>query len=419
MPMCPNCGAYVSEGSHTCSCGTSFRYSSYDQTQEENPEEVERKNRAEECYREACSLKRQGKYLEAIGMFNRSKEIDPANVIVYDVGDAYFKMGDYERALEVFQKQLDHSRTELSLKWVASTLVKLERYDEALDLYFEVLGIINNNPKYVPDYTNPNFGMYFTKEELDERAREKQQRKRKDLSKVYKSIAWVYMLQENHKVAIKYIDEAIAFNGNDANYWNVKAIILERMHQFDESLKCYDRAIEMERSDVFIENRANMIRNCSQFSHESDKKLGGAENMADEPIDDISSIQSEGDITECGCLKEKIQNNMDIPGQYVFLNSIGREKLITITGTSFYGYPNFEEGMILKLVRDPDNEFDSDDIAIFYGDRQVGYVANTQESSFELTTMASDLEIGDVVYAEYLMNFMFEYRIARIKDEWD
>ena len=75
--------------------------------------------------------------------------------------------------------------------------------------------------------------------------------------------------------------------------------------------------------------------------------------------------------------------------------------------------------MILKLVRDPDNEFDSDDIAIFYGDRQGGYVANTQESSFELTTMASDLEIGDIAYAEYLMNFMFEYRIARIKDEWD
>ena len=80
-----------------------------------------------------------------------------------------------------------------------------------------------------------------------------------------------------------------------------------------------------------------------------------------------------------------------------------KEKLITITGTEFFNNPKLVKGMRLKLVKEPDNKYDGDAIAVYSGSRKIGYVANSQKTGCSFTLMASQLKfLPDVSYAEYL-----------------
>lgn len=71
--------------------------------------------------------------------------------------------------------------------------------------------------------------------------------------------------------------------------------------------------------------------------------------------------------------------------------------------------------MVLNLVREPDNEFDRDAIAVLYCGRKVGYVANSPNTVCSLTTSASELKIGDNAYAEYVTKYKSMYDIARLR----
>ena len=97
------------------------------------------------------------------------------------------------------------------------------------------------------------------------------------------------------------------------------------------------------------------------------------------------------------------------------LNQHSKE-LITIAGTSFHKPVNFKEGMELKLVKEPDNSYDKDAIAVYVGDDKVGYVANSEKTAFSNTSRASDLKyLPNVSYAKYLMKHLNSYHIARLK----
>ena len=414
MPICPNCGAYVSEGSSTCSCGTSMgRPSSYE---EEDPEITERKEEAAGYFHRGVELERKGRYAEALSSYEKSRELGDRNFTSFKRGDLYYEMGDYEAALECYKK---YGKDESALCAAAKALAKLGRYDEAFNNYFEVLGMIEASPRYVQDYTNPNCGIYYTKEELDREASKKQKRKRKDLARVYKDIAMAYMLQENYNVAIKYVDEAIDFDKANANYPNAKAIILERMGSYDEAMKCYDRAIAMESDSVFIDNEARMIKRwCSELFENMDD-LRKAEALIDKAVDMLSGTESEEDISKYIRLRDHIQDLISYGGQRELLNAIGRENLIVITGSYYCGDPDFEIGMIFVLLKEPFNEFDSDAIAVYLGCDKVGYVANSPDTMCEMCSGASDLPIPLSTHAEYLMHYRGQYHIAKIRRDLD
>ena len=414
MPICPNCGSYVSEGSSTCSCGTSMgRPSSYE---EEDSEITERKEEAAGYFHRGVELERKGRYAEALSSYEKSRELGDRNFTSFKRGDLYYEMGDYEAALECYKK---YGKDESALCAAAKALAKLGRYDEAFNNYFEVLGMIEASPRYVQDYTNPNCGIYYTKEELEREASEKQKRKRKDLARVYKDIAMAYMLQENYNVAIKYVDEAIGFDKANANYPNAKAIILERMGSYEEAMKCYDRAIEMESDSVFIDNEARMIKGwCSELFGNMDD-LRKAEALIDKAVDMLSGTESEEDVSKYIRLRDHIQDLISYGGQREMLNAIGRENLIVITGSCYCGNPDFEIGMIFVLLKEPFNEFDSDAMAVYLGCDKVGYVANSPDTMCEMCSGASDLPIPFSTHAEYLMHYRGQYHIVKIRRDLD
>ena len=48
--------------------------------------------------------------------------------------------------------------------------------------------------------------------------------------------------------------------------------------------------------------------------------------------------------------------------------------------------------MKLKLVKEPDNSYDKDAIAVYVGSDKVGYVANSSKTNFSKSSMASELK---------------------------
>ena len=51
--------------------------------------------------------------------------------------------------------------------------------------------------------------------------------------------------------------------------------------------------------------------------------------------------------------------------QLITINQHSKKDLITIVGTSFQKQVQFKEGMKLKLVKEPDNSYDKDAIAVY------------------------------------------------------
>lgn len=79
---------------------------------------------------------------------------------------------------------------------------------------------------------------------------------------------------------------------------------------------------------------------------------------------------------------------------------------VTITGQNHYlGMKPYKVGRIVKLVKDIDNEYDEDAIAVKlpYID-EIGYVANSTHTVFQGTYSASRLydKIGDTALAEVM-----------------
>lgn len=91
--------------------------------------------------------------------------------------------------------------------------------------------------------------------------------------------------------------------------------------------------------------------------------------------------------------------------------------MITITGTSFYTSSKFAVDDELELVKEPDNPYDCDAIAVYRNGEKVGYVANACDTAHPNTSHASDVlkRIPDHAHARF-MAYVHDYPIAWITD---
>ena len=79
---------------------------------------------------------------------------------------------------------------------------------------------------------------------------------------------------------------------------------------------------------------------------------------------------------------------------------------VTITGLNhYYGKKPFEIGRIIKLIKEPDNEYDKEAIAAFlpFIDK-IGYVANSTDTVYDGTISAGRLydKIEDYAYGKVM-----------------
>ena len=95
---------------------------------------------------------------------------------------------------------------------------------------------------------------------------------------------------------------------------------------------------------------------------------------------------------------------------------------VTITGLNhYYGQKPFEIGRVIKLIKEPDNEYDNEAIVAFlpFIDK-IGYVANSTNTVYQGTISAGRLydKIDDYAYAK-VMFITHSSAIALVLDKDD
>ena len=228
--------------------------------------------------------------------------------------------------------------------------------------------------------------------------------------------AWDLYMDFRDTEALSVINEALEYDDMHPNNWNRKAIILESLKRFGESERCYNRSLELRRSSKVSDNKARMLYDWACELLEKSKKmrnglskLGEASDTITRAIDALPERGSEEDIKKYLGLRDSINFNRDYQKKFfASVRIVGEndpERLFTITGTKHYGIKDFFPYAPLRLVREEDNEFDRDAIAVYMEDKKVGYVANNNFTAYEGTSLASQLKdkVQKEAKAEYLI----------------
>ena len=232
----------------------------------------------------------------------------------------------------------------------------------------------------------------------------------------YGKKAWNLYMEFKEEEALHYINMALDLNDRHANNWNRKAIILEGMKRYAESEECYNKSLQLSPKNLVYDNKARMLYDWAVHLREESKKLPNGLNMLNDAYDKVIKAMnalpgenSEENIDKYLKLRDSINFYIDyerkFQGNLETLKQYDKGELFTITGRNFYKNDVIlTPGMPLKLVKEPDNEFDKNAIAVYAEDEKIGYVANKEYTKFKLTSSASELQdkFQDVARAEYL-----------------
>ena len=234
--------------------------------------------------------------------------------------------------------------------------------------------------------------------------------------KEYAKKAWDLYMEFKEEEALHYINMALDLNDRHANNWNRKVIILEGMKRYAESEQCYNRSLELSPKNLVYDNKARMLYDWAVHLCEESKKLPNGLNMLNDAYDKVIKAMntlpgenSEENLDKYLKLRDSINFYIDYERKFQrnleTLKRYDKNELFTITGRHFYKMDVIlTSGKPLKLVKEPDNEFDKDAIAVYAEDEKIGYVANKDYTKFELTSAASELQdkIHNVAQGEYL-----------------
>ena len=235
------------------------------------------------------------------------------------------------------------------------------------------------------------------------------------------------------KEALRIIDDALNENPNDFKNWNAKALILDSLSEYEKAIECFDNALKLNNSDFIKKDKANTLYNLAKVTFFPEGDYEKAMNLIDYALDNLPEDE---DASEYLFLKAEIYESMGMPmetrvyylkaeGEFEKANQLSAQMefiknsddvLITVSGTNFFkGLDPFENGRIFNLVKQPDNEHDSDAIAIFSADEQVGFVANSQYTLIDGVKSASEIKfIDDNQKVEVVFVFFDRYVIMRL-----
>lgn len=231
--------------------------------------------------------------------------------------------------------------------------------------------------------------------------------------------------------ALTLINVAIENDDTDFNFFTHKSSILESLNRYSEAVREYDRALELNSSDEIAKNRSLLLYKWANSLNDKKK----AADIITEAIETLPS-QFEDEFREkfwylkgsvLDCLGQSIESRIcylkaegftdqikELEDQIEFLKT-SKDTIISITGTRFYfGIEIFEPGMIVDLIREPENEHDPDAIRVEIEGEKVGYVANSEYTMVENIKSASDIAKMKLAKAEIIFIYMDEYVIAKL-----
>lgn len=239
------------------------------------------------------------------------------------------------------------------------------------------------------------------------------------------------------KEALNIIDDALELDSNDFRNWHAKALILDSLDDYENAIESFNNAIKLNDSDFLRKDKADTLYKFAKVTFFPDMDYEKAMKLID---DALNCLPQDEDASEYYFLKAEIFESLEQPietrlyylkaeGEFEKANELSSQiellkdssdVLITVSGTNFFrGLAPFEKGIIFDLVKEPDNEHDSDAIAIYLDDEQVGYVANSPYTLIDGVKSASEIRfIGDNQKAEVLFLFLESLVILKLVDDF-
>ena len=459
-----SCGNWVDEGSICTHCGSALTYEEPDD--DEDIDDLENYiGRSEYFYRQArtCSIK--GNHSAAIGFYNEALKdaygIGEKCEMLSSIAEEYEKIGDYDSAETYWQRccRADvYGRYLNGYKYLAGKgdfLCRRGRYEEAIGDYENALKSLDAmkgrqiNAFKLKDYAvivrsitdsynrlgRDNLGQKYQNQLKRAVDRFKESRVNKEFEARYLSEA-AWQLYEDDGLpdeALILIDAVIdLYPDGSANDYNRKAIILEKTRNYDGALKYYDMALARDSSDeIFLNNKAACIREKLK-----DRLLSGNIKTRDlDLINEALKILPESyDNRPYLFTKAEILNKLGDPVKAKVCNALAvknydevdevekqlkklkpNEKYINITATQYYrNFAPFKEGVIVDLIREPDNPHDRDAIRAEINGETVGYVANSRHTLIKEVKSATDIKYTSPTQAEVQFILFGEWVVAKL-----
>ena len=250
--------------------------------------------------------------------------------------------------------------------------------------------------------------------------------------KVSKTSRIEHMINErNFDDALVEIDRLLK---NDENYenLNLKGVILDNLSRHGEAIQCFNSALKLNNSDEIKINKANCFYHWAKITFFPEGNYDKALELINSGI---MTIPHSEDSSEFYFLKAEILEALNelVESHKAYLIAYGEfdrleefekqtdylkntsDTLINIVGCDFYGYTP-SAGNIVNLIKDEDNEHDSDAIAVLVNEKTVGYVANSDYTLIDEVKSASNIknQILDDQNAEILFIYLGEYVVAKL-----
>lgn len=250
-----------------------------------------------------------------------------------------------------------------------------------------------------------------------------------EIAKILSQEAWRLKNESRLDEALVLISLALEHNPDSYNDWNIKALILDGMGEYEKSLEFYDKAYELSEMRVILQNKARTLYRWARKLHFPQNEYEKALEVIDEAIE-ISPNEKEYWFLK-GEILEGMGNLIDARKAYYMANGddeklddleyqldlfeiYSDKRIINVTGTGFYrGLEPFAVGTVLDLVREPDNEHDPEAVRVDLEGETVGYVANSDFTAIEGVIRAGELKDTDSK-AEVVMIYLNERVIAKL-----
>ena len=254
-----------------------------------------------------------------------------------------------------------------------------------------------------------------------------------DESKELSDKAWLYRNNGDYKKALLYINQALQIQPNSVSNLNRKAIILDNMGNYEDALVYYDRALKFSpKNKTILANKADCMNSILYWKRSSGKYTRDDLDFVNEALkiipkdeDNAKLLQRKGEILDslgepvrariCFLLAAKLFDDVKVIESQLKILENPDETFISIAGTNHYQkHAPFKKGVIMNLVSEPDNKYDSDAIRVEIDSNTVGYVANSDYTLISQVKSASQIRNNSSTKAEFLFVLAAEYPIAKL-----
>ena len=204
------------------------------------------------------------------------------------------------------------------------------------------------------------------------------------------------------------------------------------MCRYEEALEFYDRALKPSTDRVIVANKArcmeallNMKKYSCPYSRDDLDYINEALRILPEGEDNYSFLITKGIILDelgehvkariCYSLASKNYDKVDKAERQLEMLRNTNDTYIIVTSTRYYqNFQPFHDGVIMDLVKEPDNIHDRNAIRVEIEGETVGYVANSERTLIAEVKSATDIKESKSTKAEFAFILLETYVIAKL-----